>query len=105
MAWELQTHMHGYIAPSIHKAAQEENDPHGWLCERYADQRWDESTLMAYNRLVADAGNFAQDTLINEITESTIAYASTSNGGHRVYLDNHTGVEWCTENEMLAWHG
>lgn len=111
MAWELQTDMHSWIAPSIAKAAEEhgtEDDPLGiaWLCQRYADQRWDPDTGdTGYAKLVNNAGFCMHDSLCHAIADHAIEHeGSTTNGGHAVYLDGWTAVKWCSEDAMLAWY-
>jgi len=116
MAWELQSHMHGHIVPSVYKAHLEAQDADGgetdftWLANRYADQRWDEDTgAEGYNVLVLEAlsdleGLGAIDIYCDAIAEHASEYASTTNGGFEVYLDSHTSIPWCSEDEMQAWY-
>lgn len=105
MSWELQSHMHEYVAPSIDKAAQAKADPILWLAHRFADQRWDEDTGEAgYDALVEQALGLPDESILLEaVAEFAIENGSTTNGGHEVYLDDCTSVAWCTEDELLAW--
>jgi hypothetical protein len=121
MAWELQQHMHSYIAPSIYAAAQNEDDPKLWLARRYADQRWNAQADAAdetgedivsggadkaeYDALVADALGMPEDVLIDAIAEFAIEHGATTNGGWEVYLDGWTSIPFCSEDEKLAWNG
>jgi len=109
--WELQTHMHATMAPSIWKGALENGDPYEqWLAERYADQRWDEDTGdEGYDALVAEALSIIERTdphvVVEAIAELAIEYGCTTNGGHEVYLDSCTSVPWATEAEIESWYG
>ena len=106
MAWELQTQAHERIAPSIHYASLEENEPLQWLCERWADQRWDEETGQAgYYKLVDDAKGRHADQLVQDIADFAIEGATTTNGGYEVYLDGWTSVAFCTDDQLQAWWG
>ena len=108
MAWELQQHMHSHIAPSVAKAAEASADAKDWLADRYADQRWDEDTgdegyagLVAEGAALADLG---MDLAVEAIAEKAIECSTTTNGGWEVYLDNHTSIPWCTEDELQEWY-
>lgn len=104
MAWELQSHMHEWIPPTIEKASRVDESPHEWLCDRFADQRWDPTTGNdGYYDLLAQAMDLPSDILIEAITEKAIEYACTTNGGHAVYLDGWIALPWCTEDELLTW--
>ncbi len=105
MAWDLQSHMHAYVEPSIAKEIAGMVDPHDWLIHRYADQRWNGSTGEdSYTRLLDEADRLPQDTLISVIAEVAIERGRTTNGGHAVYLDDWHSVPFCSDEEMQAWH-
>jgi len=103
--WELQSHMHSFIAPSVLKAAAEEPDPDDWLARIYADQRWDTSEPQKkYDKLVEQADRLlkdgCRDSVIEAIVEKAIEFGSTTNGGWEVYLDDgYTSVPWCSDEE------
>lgn len=104
MAWELDTHMHGHVAPSVAAAAHGSDDPLAWLVEAREFQ------LDVHHGEVVDAGELAQlgtATLINVIAEHAIGVATTSNGGFEVWLDasGWRSVPWCDEDALLEWHG
>jgi hypothetical protein len=108
MAWELQSQYHAYIAPSVCKAAEAEDDAHQWLANRFADQRWDEDHGSdAYDRLVDQALDLPQDVVIEAITDGAIEISTVTNGSWEVYLDRGgwNSVPWCSEDEMLEWWG
>lgn len=103
--WELQSQMHQYVRPSIWHYAQTTPDPEEWLKERYADQRWKEETGdTGYEALINQAKDLPGDVLLDEVTNSAIEYAGTTNGGHELYLDSWTRIPWCTEEQMLDWY-
>ena len=105
MAWELQRHMHGLVAPSIDKAARSQPYPKSWAAVKYADQRWDEATGNAgYDGLLEHAESMEYDTLVEEVANRAIQNSSTTNGGHEVYLDGWTSVPWCSDDEQLIWY-
>ena len=106
MAWELQQHMHSWVAPSVHKAASEHEDPHEWLALRHADQRWDSDTgTEGYNKLAEYArSHLSYDVLVRDIADHAVEYSTTTNGGWEVYLEEWTTVPWCTEDDMLSWY-
>jgi hypothetical protein len=96
--------MHQYIPPTIEKAARLDENPHAWLCDRFADQRWDSDTGNdGYFDLIMQAEGLPSDVLIQAITDSAIERGSTTNGGHEVYLDGWVSLPWCTEDELLTW--
>jgi len=101
--WELQGHMHQYIAPSIDKASNGEDNPREWLEFRFADQTSNED-CSDYDDRVAIAKDLATDTLINSIVDNAIEYAGTTNGAWEVYLDEWTSVPWCSDEECLEWY-
>ena len=110
MAWELQTHMHGWVAPSIWHTAKTADQPEVWLAERWADQRWDESTgADAYDALVEKALEIMRDVGDELLVDAIALHAienenSTTNGGHEVYLDGWTSVPWCSEDQYQEWY-
>ena len=105
MSWELQTNMHSWVAPSVDKAAKENECPKSWLADRYADQRWDEETGNAgYDMLHERAAEMEYDTLLQAVADKAIQNSSTTNGGFEVYLDGWSSVPWCSEDEQLLWY-
>jgi len=42
-------------------------------------------------------------TLLQEIADKAVEYATTTNGGHEVYLDSHTSIPWCSEEEYQTY--
>ena len=125
MAWEMDRGMESWVEPSIWAYMEKYEDPHwepiklgglsivcpiiGFLCLRYADQRWDHETTAGYDALCRqafDLSRYGQDLLVREIAASAIEYATTSNGAHEIYLHNGChGVPWCSEDYMLTWFG
>lgn len=126
MAWDLQTHMHAAIAPSVWAAARDAcdtvpDDPRtldyegqAWLHDRYADQRWDDTDEgaadfeRAHDALIQEAAYLARlhgySYICDQIAEHAIEHVNaTTNGGHEVYLDGYTSVEWCSDDTTLAW--
>ena len=104
MAWELQSHMHSYVQPTISKHAGEGPERLSQLAAWYADQRWDpDSGDEGYDILEAKAKTFADDVLIEAIASHAIEEGSTTNGGHEIYLDDWTSLEWCSDEEQEAW--
>lgn len=112
--WELQRHMHSYIAPSIMKYAQEQKDPLGWLCQRVVDLSFDpENAVMEpdYDREVdrlreqyPKGKPIYWNPLVEALVEAAIAYGCTTNGGHEVYLGPWTSIPWCDEETMQEWY-
>lgn len=119
--WDLQRDMHSWIAPSIYKVHMGgKEDPvdqdFTWICHRYADQRWNEDDGHdAYDALCVEALEMCVDTqgnphfagikaLCNAIAEKAIEYDATTNGGFEVYLDSHTSIPWCDEEDLHAWY-
>ena len=107
MAWDLDRHMHQYIAPTVWKAAESKEDGILWLTGIYADQRWDESTGQAgYDALLEEAlDRHSEAGLLLAVCEAAQEAGMTTNGGWRLYLDSRClhAIEWCSEDEMLAW--
>tara|TARA_R100000093_G_scaffold58198_1_gene30398 strand:- start:88 stop:465 length:378 start_codon:yes stop_codon:yes gene_type:complete len=124
MAWEMDREMHSWIEPSITHYLEDYFDPHwdpieldglsifcpvtGWLCLRYADQRWDGNKISGYDALCREAlelDRLGQHLLIRAITESAVEFSTTSNGGGEIYLSSGChGVPWCSEDYQLAWY-
>ena len=101
MAWDLQTNMHSYIAPTVALRAREADDYADQLATWYADQRWDEDTGdEGYDALGLD-----DETVIHAIADKAIEHGAVTNGGGEVYLDGWTSLEWCSEDDMLAYFG
>ena len=92
--WELQTHMHSYIAPSVAAYAAKEPDPQHWLEVTLREQAPDEP--------IPPLG---VDGLANAIAEKAIEYDGTTNGGHEVYLHDWQSVPFCDEDTYLTWYG
>lgn len=113
MAWELQSHTHSRVPPSVWQAAVEHSPSRAhqwwWLAQRWADQRWDESTgVAAYAALRSRALAYLRQGSIQficiEIATHAIEHASaTTNGGHEVYLDGWTSIPWCSDEQHEAW--
>jgi len=104
LAWELQTHMHDHVAPSLHKYAQQQDDPNEWLVTMYVDQR---TAMWGEDNVCPDTGTHARslsyDALLDMVAERAIEHGTTTNGGHEVYLDSHTSIPWCSEDELHEW--
>ena len=100
MAWELQQHMHQYVAPSIAYYARYRTECSAtWLANRYADQRWDsDGPVEDYQRLTVEASSLAWDVLVDAIADKAIEYSTTTNGGFEVYLDGWYSVPWYIED-------
>ena len=91
MGWELQEHMHEYIAPSIAAYCRENGYLLSDLC---AD------TIVA---LTVDTGKGPEE-IMNALVEQVKEYATTTNGGHEFYVDGWTSIPWCSEEDMLLWY-
>ena len=89
MAWEMQTHMRQYIRPSINKWMNSNLDKAYEVCEDYG------------------VGHLPQDIQVSFLAELSEKYRTTTNGGKRFYLseDWNITIEWCSEEEMLAYQG
>ena len=107
--WELQRHMHSWVAPSIlaSLAHNTENTAEAvtQLRDWYVDQRlrdddFDEDDIA---RLHGEATMRDASTLLQEIADKAVEYATTTNGGHEVYLDSHTSIPWCSKEEYQTY--
>ena len=108
--WELQSHMHEYIAPSIMAHAEAQPDPLGWLCERVVDLSCDEPDYeVEFPKLRAEYADaegkpIYWGPLIERLTDAAVQFGSTTNGGHEFYLDGWTTVPWCDEKTKEMWY-
>jgi len=93
MGWELQGHMHEYIAPSIAAYCRD----NGYLLsDVYAD------TLGTDGHAAAARRN--PEEIMGELVEAVKAYATTTVGGHAFYIDGWTTVPWCSEEIKNLWY-
>ena len=93
MAWELQGHMHEYIAPSI--AAYCRNTEYT-LATLYAD-------IFGTDGL-AGAARRTPEEIMDALVAEVIAYAATTNGGHEFYIDGWTSIPWCSDEVRDLWY-
>jgi len=107
--WELPTHMHSWVAPSIlaSLAHNTENSDEAitqlrswYVDQRLPDDGFDEDDIA---RLRGEAAMRDATTLLYEIADKAVEYATTTNGGHEVYLDSHTSIPWCSEEEYQTY--
>jgi len=105
--WELQSHVHHLIGPSILKHAQEQEDPLGWLCKRVTDLSWEDD--QDYDAMVAELRADYADAegkpiywgpLVERLTEAAIEHGSTTNGGWEFYIDDYTSVPFCEDEDL-----
>jgi len=93
--WELQRHMHSYIAPSVMAHAERQDDPLYWLETTYSEQRVDELFVELPS---------SKEELVAGIAAEAIVYDSTTNGGHEVYLHSQESIPWCDEDTYQCWY-
>lgn len=97
--WELDQHMHSYIAPSVAAYAQRQSDPLYWLEATLREQLADPDFDLDNEPVLGT------DELANRIAEQAIVYGGTTNGGHEVYLHAWCSVPWCNEDTYQQWYG
>lgn len=83
MMWELQTHMHAYIAPTIAQALERGDIPEDLLDPDLAPD------------------DIAQ---VHALVTRALAYRATTTGGGALHLDARTTIPWCSHDDMLAWY-
>ena len=111
MAWELQSHMIGNIAPSVHAYLSAEEDPAA-ECARILgytrlDASGDDPTVAAQDAINVEVRAAGWASFVSEITEHAAEVATTDNGGHMVHLDSGgwCSVPWCSEDVAAGWYG
>ena len=108
MAWELQRHMHGRVAPSILKTALLSDDgEEEYLIRAYADQLWNEE--LVYEILLMEANTIYEcgsHLLLEKVAEFAIEVSTTTNGGGEVWLNREgcTSIPWCSDDEYEEWN-
>ena len=87
MAWEMQSHMVEYIAPSLKKVLSLQDNDLGFLL---ADKFLWDSTLSVQIATLSD--------MVRE-------YRTTTNGAHEFYIseDYPVTVPWCSEEEKSEY--
>ena len=107
--WVLQTHMHSWVAPSIlaslTNSTESDEESVAQLRSWYVDQRLpdDDCDEDDIARLQGEAAMLDASVLLQDIADMAIEYGSTTNGGHEVYLDSHTSIPWCSEDEYHTY--
>jgi len=111
MAWEMQEHMHEYLAPSIWIAALE-REGKATLEYWYVEQRLDidgERDLAPWaEELKAEAAELDEHTLVGKIADHAEKVGTTQNGAFRFYLAQfqsgyHISIPYCSEEDMLDY--
>lgn len=99
MAWEMHHRMFGHIGPSIatyiEENFQNDDERRNWLLERLEENDAD---------VYADS---SLDHLIDCLCDCAIEIATTDSGGFEFWVEPEgcSTIPWCSEDDMLAYHG
>ena len=99
MAWEMQQHMFSYIRPSIDQFCKD----HCSLVELYVETCVDGALDGKYVRAVNACWHLSREAMIDAIASLAETNATTTNGAFRFYVDDHTTIPWCTEEEYQEY--
>ncbi len=110
MSLDLETHMHSYIAPSVANFAEQAGKSQGtsahiWLAHVYAVQRAGDCEGDLYETLDREALGLSEISLVEAIAQHAITQGQTTNTGRRVYVTDTLAIPFCSDDDMLTWHG